>query len=271
MNLGAPELLTFVSAGCVLAVPVLGMTAAAVYLWYFVRRLLSPDRWFVPRRVVRDFGFLASAPGVLARKEKVVLSNAYIVVPVQLVRCAVFLMVYSLGTRLAADVADVIPDSASLNYLAVGLTFPLLPALLVSLIYIWCESRLSVARGMDPGTNLSRAAKKLIAKPSSGHRRLLATEGRRFLKYASKAGVSDTDPRIVRITMFLDDPTVSNVQSIPATVHLTLVDIVDERFATSSWELNRVGKWAAVAVSALGLGLPLIVQLLQLVQVVRRF
>ncbi|MFK0042244.1 hypothetical protein ACIQTW_20610 [Paenarthrobacter sp. NPDC090517] len=71
--------------------------------------------------------------------------------------------------------------------------------------------------------------------------------------------------------MFLDDPTVSNVQSIPATVHLTLVDIVDERFATISWELNRAGKWAAVAVSALGLGLPLIVQLLQLVQVVRRF
>ncbi|WP_284986823.1 hypothetical protein [Arthrobacter sp. fls2-241-R2A-172] len=271
MNLDVAVILGLVSDVCILTVPVAGMVAAGVYLWYLIRRRISPIRWFVPRQVVRDFGFLASAPGMLDPREKVILSNAYIVLPVRLVRCAVFCMVYSFGTQLAADAADVIPDSASLNYLAVGLSLPLLPALLVLLIYIWCEGRLSVARGMDPGTNLSRAAKKLIAKPSSQHRKLLATEGRRFLKYASKAGVPDTDPRIVRITMFLDDPTVSNVQSIPATVHLTLVDVVNERFATSSWELNRVGKWAAVALSALGLGLPLIVQLLQLVQVVRRF
>ena len=270
MNLDVAAILTLVSGVCILAVPVAGIAAAGIYLRYLIRRRISPDHWFVPRRVVRDFRFLASAPGKLDRKEKVVLSNAYIILPVRLVRGAVFFMVYSLGTQLAADAANVIPDSASLNYLAVGLALPLLPALLVLLTYIWCERWLSVARGMDPGTNLSRVAKKLSAKSSSQHRRLLATEGRRFLRYTSNAGVPDTDPRIVRIRMFLDEPTGSNLASIPATVHLTLVDIVTERFTTSSRELNRAGKWATV-VSVLGLGVPLLVQLMQLVQLARRF
>ncbi|WP_017199560.1 hypothetical protein [Arthrobacter sp. M2012083] len=263
MNLDVVGILNLVAVLCLLAVPVTGLLAGGVYLWYLVRRLTSPDRWFVPASVVGDFQFLGTAPSKLSPSEKVILSNAYIRVPVQLIRATVFLLFFSLGSDLAAQLVSV--QDPTLNSLGAGLMGAFLLAMVATWGCAWSEKRLSAARALGPGVNLSRAAKKFIARDNANHRRLLSLEGRRFLTFAKKAGVPDIDPRLVQIAMFLENPTLENVRCIPATVHLTLKDVVAERFSRSSWQLSRVGKGVVLATPTVGVVATITNQLVQLI------